>query len=26
YEVKASHFGAFVSIASALICYRRYAK
>ncbi|MGC0423343.1 transposase [Embleya sp. AB8] len=26
YEVKAAHFGAFVSIAAALICYRRYAK
>lgn len=26
YEVKAAHFGAFVSLAAALICYRRYAK
>ncbi|MFJ8747634.1 transposase, partial [Embleya sp. NPDC127516] len=26
YEVKASHFGAFVSIAAAFICYRQYAK
>ncbi|MFE2869866.1 IS5 family transposase [Embleya sp. NPDC059259] len=26
YEVKALHFGAFVSIAAAFICYRRYAK